>query len=309
MHAAPLSGRCAVVTGGAGGLGLEIVLGLARLGARVIIADRDVAGGEAAVRRVSGEGSGGTAEFRKLDLGNLQRVREFAAALNADSGAVDILVNNAGLLPPVQRATTADGYELAFGVNYLGHFALTGALLPALLRGARTRVVSVSSIAHRGAHIAFDDLQLEHGYVPSRAYAQSKLACLMFAYALQRRAARTGGRIASLVAHPGVSRTSIGEAWNHESRRGMRDRLERWASNVSMRWLSQTPAQGAQPALYAATSPDAVGGGFYGPGGFQQLQGSPKAVRASRRALDVAAQERLWTVSERLTGIGYAELR
>jgi NAD(P)-dependent dehydrogenase (short-subunit alcohol dehydrogenase family) len=299
-------GRRALVTGGARGLGAEISLGLARLGASVLVADRDEAGGEATVRRIAAE-TGGSARFRKLDLSDLRQVRELAAALDAEGAALDILVNNAGLLPPMQRTTTRDGNELAFAVNYLGHFALTGLLLPVLRRGTHTRVVSASSIAHRGARIDFDDLQLERSYTSARAYAQSKLACLMFAFALQRRAETLSLGITSVAAHPGISRTSIGEHWNHEARSGIRDRFERLGNNLAMRFLSQDVAQGAQPALHAASSPDAVGGAFYGPSGFQQFRGAPKQVAASPRALDVAVQDELWAVSERLSGVSYAD--
>ena len=305
----PLAGRTALVTGAAGGLGFPTALGLARQGARVILADRNVAAGEDAARRIREAGVAGSAEFRTLDLAELSAIRGFAAALLAEVPRLDLLINNAGLLPPMQRASTRDGFELAFGVAHLGHFALTGLLLPALLRSDAARVVSLSSISHVGATLDFDDLQRERSYVPTAAYAQSKLATLMFAIELQRRAEAAGWKLLSLAAHPGISRTGIGAGWNQELRRGFRERLEAAMMVWSMKWFGQSAEQGAESTLYAATAPEVIGGGYYGPKGLGQFKGAPALQRPHRRALDSAVQQRLWQESERLTGVRYDALR
>lgn len=295
--------RRVIVTGAASGIGLETALQLAARGDHVIVADRNVAGGEAVVRTI--EGAGGSAEFRALDLADLSRIRAFADAELACGEGLDVLVNNAGLLPPMERATTRDGFELEFGVAHLGHFALTGLLLPALARSAGPRVVSVASIAHAGGRIDLDDLQLERGYASSRAYGNTKLACLMFALELNRRAAKAGLPIVSVAAHPGISKTPIAAGWEREGRRRLRDRLELFASNFSMRFFGQTAAEGAGSLVFAACDPSVVGGGYYGPTGFGQIGGAPGRVEARAHALDEIVAARLWEASERLTGVRY----
>jgi NAD(P)-dependent dehydrogenase (short-subunit alcohol dehydrogenase family) len=204
------------------------------------------------------------------------------------------------------RATTRDGFELEFGVAHLGHFALTGLLLPALQRSRAPRVVSVASIAHANGRIHLDDLQSERGYSASRAYACTKLACLMFALELQRRAAAAGSRLISVAAHPGVSRTPIAAGWEQEDRRRWRDRFERLGYRLSMRFLSQSAAEGARSLVHAGSERSVIGGGYYGPTGFAQMGGPPGPVRPSRRALDAAVAARLWEASEQLTGVRYA---
>jgi len=295
--------RRVLVTGAASGIGLQTALALARDGDHVVVADRDVAGGGAAVARI--HEAGGSAELRELDLADLSRVRDFAADERARGEPLDVLVNNAGLLPPMKRTTTRDGFELVLGVAYLGHFALTGLLLPALLRSARPRVVSVASIAHTSGRIALEGLQLERGYLASRAYANAKLACLVFALELQRRAAAAGSGLASVAAHPGVSRTPIASGWEQEDRRRLRDRLERWGYHLSMRFFAQTAAEGARSLVLAARDPGVTGGGYYGPTGFGQMGGAPGPVKPSARARDAEAAARLWQASERLTGVRY----
>lgn len=295
--------RRVLVTGAASGIGLETALALARGGDHVVVADRDVAGGESAVRRIVA--AGGHAEARELDLADLSRIHAFSAEELARGEALDVLVNNAGLLPPMARATTRDGFELVFGVAHLGHFALTGLLLPALARSPRPRVVSVASIAHARGRIDLDDLQLERGYLASRAYGNAKLACLLFALELHRRATAAGLGLVSVAAHPGISRTPIAAGWEREGRRGLRDRSELWASRLSMRLLGQTAAEGARSLVLAARDPDVVGGGYYGPTGFGQMGGPPGRVDPSPRALDAGIAARLWEASERLTGVRY----
>lgn len=284
----------ALVTGGASGLGCEVAAALAARGWQVTIADRDVARGAAAA-------DGMKARFAKLDLASLAGVRRFAA--QHGDAPLDLLVNNAGILPPLERRQTADGFELALGIALLGHFALTLSLLPALRRASAARIVTTTSLVQAWGAIDFDDLQAERGYEPQRAYNQSKLAVLMFALELDARARAAGLPLQSLAAHPGIARTSIGEARLQEAPRRLRDRLEMWAFSAAMKWTSQSAADGAQPLLHAATSPEACGGEFYGPGGFQQWRGAPKRVEPSQAARDGAARARLWQAAERLTGV------
>jgi NAD(P)-dependent dehydrogenase (short-subunit alcohol dehydrogenase family) len=299
-------GRRILVTGAASGIGLEAASQLASRGDHVIIADRNVAAGEAVAQRIASDG--GSAEFRGLDLGDLTGIRTFAADEVARELPLEVLINNAGLLPPMQRATTRDGFELVMGVAYLGHFALTGLLLPALLRAQRPRVVSVSSLSHSGGRIDFDDLHCERHYSSSLAYSNSKLACLLFAFELQRHAAAAGSTLVSVAAHPGVSRTPIASGWQQENRRRWHDRFELFAYDASMRLFGQTAAAGALPLVYAASEPDVVGGGYYGPTGFKQMNGRPGRVPPAPRALDTAVAARLWEESMGLTGVRYEAL-
>jgi NAD(P)-dependent dehydrogenase (short-subunit alcohol dehydrogenase family) len=299
----PADARRVLVTGAASGIGLEASLQLAVRGDHVILADRNVTGGEAALRRVLD--AGGRGEFRELDLADLARIREFAGKELAGSRPLDVLINNAGLLPPVVRATTRDGFELEFGVAHLGHFALTGLLLPALARSEAPRVVSVSSIAHARGRIDLDDLQYERGYSSSRAYSGTKLACLMFALELHRRAKATGSDLTSVAAHPGICRTPIAAGWERERRRRWWDRLELFGYHASMRLFGRSASEGARSLVHAATESSVIGGGYYGPTGFGQVTGRHGPVRPSRRALDPVVAARLWEASERLTGVRY----
>jgi len=299
--------RRALVTGAASGIGLETSLQLARRGFHVVAVDRNVGGGEATVRRILA--AGGSAEFRELDLADLSGIRRFAADELALDQPLDVLINNAGLLPPRVRATTRDGFELEFGVAHLGHFALTGLMLPALERGGQARVVSVSSIAHTRGRIVLDDLQHERRYSSSTAYSDTKLACLMFALELQRRATACGSPLKSVAAHPGISTTPIAAGWEQEDRRRFWDRIELLGYKASMLLFGQTAAEGARSLVYAATEPSVTGGGYYGPTGFAQMGGPPGPVQPSRQALDANAAARLWEASERLTGLRYAWTR
>jgi NAD(P)-dependent dehydrogenase (short-subunit alcohol dehydrogenase family) len=285
-----LSGHTAIVTGGYSGIGYHTALGLARHGARVVVAGRSAGRGEAAVREI-----GAGAEWAPLDLADLSSVRAFAAGF---TGPLDLLVNNAGVMA-VPRRQTVDGFELQLGINHLGHFALTGLLLPALLAsGNRPRVVTVSSGEHRRGRIDFDDLMSERSYGPMRAYQRSKLANLLFAFELQRRADAAGVDLLSVAAHPGFAATNLGHGGGALMAVGVR------IAQV----LAQPAELGALPTLYAATAPDVRGGEYFGPDGRGEQRGYPTRVGASGAAHDETAARRLWTVSEELTGVRYAEL-
>lgn len=294
----PQRGRTAVVTGAAG-LGFETARELARAGAHVILASRNAQKGAEAVARIQAETPSATVRFEAVDLGSLASVSALAARLRAQTQALDLLVNNAGVMTPQRRMETADGFELQFGTNHLAHFALTGLLLPLLVNAGQARVVTVSSIAARGGSIDLSDLQAQRRYRPMPVYAQSKLACLMFALELQRRSLAQGWGLASLAAHPGVSRTGL--LYNTPGGpSGLRRTLR------AMLWFMFQPApQGALPQLFAATAPEAEGGAYYGPDGFAELNGFPTEAPVPRSASDAAARERLWHISEDLTGVRF----
>lgn len=287
-------GRVLVVTGANSGLGLITATELARAGGHVVLAVRDVAAGEEAARRM-----GGDVEVRELDLASLASVRAFAAKLAADHPAIDVLVNNAGVVLFGPRRTTADGFEQHLGANMLGHFALTGLLLDRLVAVRAPRVVTLSSIAHKNAHLDFDDLMSQRGYDAWRAYGASKLACTVFGLELDRRLRAAGSPIVSVLAHPGVSRTNLmPRAWRH---RGLPGRVLAWAGLL----VAQPVERGALPQLHAATAPRLVGGEFFGPSGFREMRGDVTQVRPSTEANDEAVGKRLWSVAEELTGVRF----
>ena len=289
-------GRTAVVTG-AGGLGFEDAVALTKAGAKVVIAGRNPGKGEAAVDAIRRALPSADVRFELLDLASLASVAACAKRLDRQLGSLDLLINNAGVMTPPRRETTADGFELQLGANYLGHFALTAGLLPLLKQGEDARMVSVSSIAARQGAIDFDDLNAERGYRPMPVYAQSKLACLMFALEFERRSEAAGWGVLGIAAHPGVSRTQLlyNTPGGHPMRR-IRSAL--W-------FLFQPASQGALPTLFAATDYQAVGGGYYGPDGMAEIRGYPTAARIPPAALDQAAAARLWDVSEQLTGVRF----
>jgi NAD(P)-dependent dehydrogenase (short-subunit alcohol dehydrogenase family) len=284
------SGRVAVVTGANSGLGAVTARELARAGARVIIAARNVAKGEEVAASIQGE-----AEVRELDLADLASVRAFAEQLSDDH--LDLLINNAGVMAPPRRLTK-DGFESQFGTNHLGHFALTGLLLARLLRADAPRVVTLSSGAHRMGTIRFDNLQGERRYNNWLWYGQSKLANLMFCFELQRRATAAGTNLESLAAHPGYAATNLQFA-------GPAAWYERGIMAVSNRVIAQSAEMGALPTLFAATDPGVPGGSFVGPDGFMEQRGHPRIVTATGRAYDESAWKRLWEISEELTGVRY----
>ncbi|WP_405817509.1 SDR family NAD(P)-dependent oxidoreductase [Streptomyces sp. NBC_01390] len=283
-------GRVAVVTGANGGLGFETARALAEHGATVVLAVRDVEKGKKAAARIAGN-----VTVQELDLTSLESVRAASADLHGTFPGIDLLINNAGVMYPPKQ-TTKDGFELQFGTNHLGHFAFTGLVLDLLLPAQDSRVVTVSSVAHRaGGGIHFDDLQWERSYNRNAAYGQSKLANLMFTYELQRRLARHGTTTA-VAAHPGFSNTDL-----------MRNSpaVIRITAPVITPLISQKAEMGALPTLRAATDPAVLGGQYYGPDRLGGTRGYPQVVTSSPESYDVTVQQRLWAVSEDLTGVKF----
>lgn len=300
-----LSGKRILVTGGASGIGFEAARALAEHGASVIVADRNEVAGAALPARIREARADADVTFRMLDLSSLAAVRAFAATLLEDGAPIDVLINNAGIQPISERRTSADGFELTFGIGHLGHFLLTGLLLPLLQAAPGPRVVTVSSMVHGQGRIDWDDLQIEHGYSSQRAYNQTKLANLLFARELQRRIDAAGAAIRSIAVHPGVARTAIGANRKQLGRYHIADHVVSLVLSFVMPWLGQPAAQGALPTMFAAAAPDAQGGGFYGPDGFGEMKGAPAPARIKPAGQDMAAAARLWQVSEQLTGFQY----
>lgn len=293
------TGRLVVVTGGTGGLGYQIALALAEGSADVIVAGRDESKGREAAASIRSLAPKALVRFEKLDLASLSSVAAFATRLAAAGRPLDLLVNNACVMALPQRLVTADGFEMQLGANYLGHFALTGRLLPLLRLSRCPRVVQLSSLAHRFGKIRFDDLHGERRYKPWRAYSQSKLAALLFARELQRQSDVHGWGLLSTAVHPGYSQT---DSFANGAGAGRALSL----LNRSLgRVVRQSAAKGAQSALFAAVALGAQPGGFYGPGGLMELAGPPVAARISNRARDLAVARKLWQVSEQLTGVSW----
>lgn len=283
-------GRVAIVTGANAGIGYETALALAHKGAHVVLACRSASRGRDALRRIQSEHPAGSAELLLLDLADLDAVRAFARAFLARHDRLDLLINNAGvMIPPEGR--TAQGFELQFGVNVIGHFALTGLLLDLITATPGARIVTVSSLAHRSGEIDFGNLRGEKPYAPMREYMQSKLGNLVFALELQRRLEAAGHDTRSTAAHPGFTATEL------QRHSGF------WNAVVGL-W-SNTPAVGALPTLYAATAPEALPGGYYGPDGFYEAKGHPAPAKVMPKARNRRTAERLWTVAEEATGICY----
>ncbi len=289
-------GKRAIVTGANVGLGYQTARELARAGAQVVLACRSLERGNAAAARIKTEQPAAQVFVAHLDLASLDSVRGFAETVLGAGESVDLLVNNAGIMALPQRQTSVDGLEMQLATNYLGHFALTGRLLPMLLRAAAPRVVSVSSNAHKRGPIPFGDLQLEKGYAPMKSYSQTKLANLVFAQELERQSEQHGSKLKSIAAHPGLSVTSI-----VRDLQGPPKLITSWALKV----LGQSDAEGALPQLYAATEPEALPGGYYGPDGFMEFKGAPAPAKVGKTAQDPAIGPRLWRISEELTGVKY----
>jgi NAD(P)-dependent dehydrogenase (short-subunit alcohol dehydrogenase family) len=291
------TGRVAIVTGANSGLGLVTARELARAGAKVVIACRDTTKGDRAEAEIQAQVPGADLDVRALDLADLASVRGFVARLTGEHDSIDLLINNAGVMAPPRRLTV-DGFESQFGTNHLGHFALTGLLLPTLMSAPKPRVVTLSSSAHRIGKMNFDDLQGERHYNNWRAYGQSKLSNLLFCFELARRATAAGTGLLSVAAHPGYAATNLQFA-------GPSAFYEKAIMAVTNRVLAQSADMGALPTLYGATVADLPSGTFVGPDGFLEQRGHPHIVTAISRAYNESDWRRLWEISEEMTGVTY----
>ena len=291
------TGKLAVVTGANSGLGLIAARELARAGATVILACRNTEKGAEARRQIEAALPGVGLEVGRLDLASLGSVREFAQLFSAKHNGLDLLINNAGVMAVSRRRLTDEGFELQFGTNHLGHFALTALLIETMSGREDARVVNVSSGAHRMGRIDFDDLQGERSYRRWGAYGQSKLANLLFAFELDRRLRAAGSSIRSVAAHPGYAATNLQSAAAPPA--------DRMFMSFTNKIFAQSAEMGALPILYAATAADIEGGKYIGPGGFMEQRGYPKVVEARPSAYDEDVAARLWEVSEELTGIEF----
>ena len=285
----------AVVTG-TGGLGFEVANALLASGRRVVLAGRNAERGAIAVASLRKMVAGAEVDFMLLDLASLKSVRSFCDALLKGEEPLDLLVNNAGIMSPPRRRETKDGFELQFGVNHLGHFALTAGLLPLLRKARAARVVSVTSLAMRYGAITFDDLQSEAGYRAGVAYCQSKLAQAMFAKQLQRESDTAGWGLKSLAAHPGFASTNL-----FSSDTGRTTVMSVLSRYLIAPLVGQSAADGARPIIHAATAPDVIGGELLGPSGFLEMRGAPKRCAYAKAVDDPEQTRRLWDLSCRLT--------
>ncbi len=284
------SGRIAVVTGANSGIGLETARALAEKGAHVVLACRNQEKGAAALEDIRAGHDGASLELLPLDLASLDSVRAFAEAFTAKHDRLDILVNNAGVMMTPADAKTADGFEMQFGTNHLGHFALTGLLLERLLAADKPRVVNVSSNAHKVGKIDFDNLDAARGYSKVGAYCQSKLANLLFSLELRQRLEERGHDVVVASSHPGWASTNLMDG----------------VFALATRMLAQSSLAGALPSLYAATAPDVESLEYFGPAWFDMI-GAPKRAKTTKSAQDADTARRLWSVSEELTGVSYLD--
>ena len=304
------TGRRVLITGANSGIGYHTALKLARKGATVVLACRDSTRGESALRRIQSEAPGAQLEFILLDLASLASIRQVAVQ-ELDRGIpLDLLINNAGVMAPPKRLETQDGFELQFGTNVIGHFALSGLLLPALERAAakatsqaeRPRVVTIASIAHKRGRINFADLQSKQSYNPMAAYQQSKLANLLFSFEMERRLVTKASGVISVAAHPGIAETNLFKIGSSKGLAAVAERL----LQTTLGTFFNSDAEGALPTLYAATAPEAVGGGYYGPQGLQEMRGGDVGdAFISEPAKDAAAAAHLWSACEGLSGVRY----
>ena len=300
----PLRGRTIVVTGGNSGIGFEAARMFARQGARVILACRDLGKMKAAAERMCAETSGAEVDEVALDLSDLASVRTGAAALRERAPVIDVLVNNAGVMALPLRETK-DGFEMQVGTNHLGHFALTGLLLPALLAGGAdraARVVTLSSLVHLQGSVSLEDLPKPRKYNEWTAYARSKLANVLFGYELDRRAKAAGAPLLSTVCHPGYSATNLQSGGAKAGGSAFQGGIMKLSNAL----VAQSAEMGALPTAYAATAPDVRGGEFIGPGGFMAVRGYPTVGKSSKTSHDEALARDLWAASEKLTGVTYA---
>jgi NAD(P)-dependent dehydrogenase (short-subunit alcohol dehydrogenase family) len=296
-----LSGKTIVVTGGNSGIGYEAALAFARKRAEVILACRDLGKARTAAAQIAASASGAKVDVMELDLSNLASVRGFSDAFHLQHQALHVLCNNAGVMAIPYRQT-ADGFEMQFGTNHLGHFALTGLLMDRLLATEGARVVNVASGAHRFGSIRFDDLQWKNGYRKWRAYGQSKLANLLFTLELQRKVDAAGKKLICVACHPGYAATNLQAAGPRMQGSTTLESLFSVANSV----FAQSAAMGALPTEYAAVAPDVHGADYIGPDGLAELWGHPVRVPRSAAAQDGAAASRLWEVSEQLTNVHYS---
>ena len=300
-----LTGKLALVTGASDGLGLGLAERLARAGADVVLPVRNRAKGAAAADRIRAAAPAATVAVRTLDLSSLASVAALGDELIANGRPIDILVNNAGIMTPPSRRQSEDGFELQLATNHLGHFALTAQILP-LLRAGHARVTTQASVAANRHGVGWDDLQWEQSYNKDKAYSSSKIAVALFGMQLDRVSRTRGWGITSNVAHPGIAATNL--LASHPEMGRERDTLSvRIIRRVATSRipLGQTAAEGILPALYAATSPDAHGGRFYGPSGPMQLSGAPAERKPFKSIADEQDAERMWRVSEQLTGVSW----
>jgi NAD(P)-dependent dehydrogenase (short-subunit alcohol dehydrogenase family) len=288
----------AVITGSTEGIGFENALALSSAGWNVIVMGRNPQKGAESIARIHQVNPNAKVSFEQIDLANLSSIKSFASGMMSKGQAIDLLINNAGVMTPPKRLETADGFELQFGTNHIGHFALTAQLLPLLRRSPEARVVTVSSIANREGQINFDDLQSKASYAPGKAYSQAKLANLMFAFELQRQSEKHGWGITSIAAHPGVSRTNL-----------LITGAGRWSvagmARTFLPFLFQPSAQGALPTLFAATSPEAKGGAYYGPDKMMETRGFPSVSKIPAQAEDLNVSSRLWELSKVLAKVEF----
>ena len=299
----PQAGRTVVITGANSGIGYEAARQLAAKGAHVVLACRDQAKGRGAIESITAAQPSASVELMELDLADLGSIRRFAAAALAACPALHVLCNNAGVMA-IPHRTTGDGFEMQFGTNHLGHFALTGLLLERLLATPGARVVTVSSGAHKFGVMRWNDLQGERSYGSWRAYGQSKLANLLFTYELQRRLVTAHAGLISVACHPGYAATNLQAAGPRMQGSSIGEAVWGFANRL----LAQSAAMGALPTLYAATAPDVRGGDYIGPDGLGEQWGHPKKVRSNARSHDPEAQRRLWEISEQLVGVRYDAL-
>jgi len=303
-----LTGKRVLVTGAASGIGYEAARGMAQHGAEVLLVDRNEKAGAEALQKIRALRADAKVQFLPLDLSSLKAVREFGAKLVAEGKPLDILVNNAGIQPISERCTSSDGFELTFAIGHLGHFTLTALLFPLLLKSSAPRVVTVSSLVHRLGQFDWNDLQMEHGYFSQRPYNQTKLANLLFARELQRRAKAAGLNLLSLAVHPGVSRTNIGASRKNLGKYHLHDHMITAVLSAVMSLFGQSATGGGWPTMYASTMPNVTPGGFYGPDGFGETRGAPAPAKIHKAGLNDANAKRLWEVTEKLTGVRFAEL-
>lgn len=295
----PQTGKTMLVTGANSGIGYQAALELARHGAHVLLGVRNPSKGQDALQRLLREAPGASAEVVELDVASLRSVRSFAESYLRREQTLDVLINNAGVMALPTRELTEDGFERQFATNHLGHFALTGLLMPALSRAGAPRVVTVSSLAHRNGKMDTANLQSEHDYKPWDAYNNSKLANLLFANELDRRARAAGLSLLSVAVHPGISKTSI-----FANGPGAGD-FKAKIVNLLAPILMQDDVMGALPTEFAATDPSIRGGQYIGPDGLAEFKGFPKLVQPRPQALDQTAAKTLWELSEKLTGVSY----